>query len=96
MSRKLKCIVCGEYVEEFSNCKGNYDQFCFGYGSIHDGISFDICLCDICFLKKIADGTLRKMVNEFGMPITKIEAKKWLKEHPETCRKDKLKKLLDK
>jgi len=102
MKKHLKCIVCEKELHDTDKYFGNSCSFSFGYSSKHDLVSFTITLCDICFVKKVANGTI--LDNHFALKsskrkaLTRKGAKEWLKElqkeFPEEFRKEKLGKLL--
>lgn len=100
----LKCIVCEKELLDQDEYYGNTNKFCFGYSSRHDLMEFRLTLCDICFVKKVANGTIKNVKSHMIIPrrygLTKKKAKEWLKElektHPEDFRKEKLGKLLEK
>lgn len=67
---KIKCICCGKEVKRLEEDlkqnnplgdmwnSGLIGGISAGYGSIHDGDVFFICICDNCITKKVKDGSL--------------------------------------
>lgn len=78
------CIVCGKKIIEDIDYRANSAFFSFGYGSKHDGDYFDIFLCDDCYVQKVADGIIIKNGSNFGKPMNKKTAEKWLKDTKST------------
>jgi len=59
----MKCVICGKEVSELIPYKDESASSCWGggvvewlvagYGSIHDGARFLICICDNCLTTKL-------------------------------------------
>lgn len=65
----MNCICCGESIDDSgptlnsppeNSCwnSGVVDKISSGYGSIHDGSVFLICVCDKCLTQKRDNGTI--------------------------------------
>jgi undecaprenyl pyrophosphate synthase len=57
----MKCLVCEKEVNNHGEYKSNINEFCFGYGSRHDLLKFDLTLCDDCVDEKIKKGVIIEM-----------------------------------
>lgn len=100
-SKAITTIFDGveEYRPEYKLESGMYsdaivDSVVAGYGSIHDGNSYYVAICDECTGKALDDGRLAYKFNYTGSKPSKEELDRWDNGYKQRMRDNNIKNLL--